>query len=98
MPAIPHAPGIRPVSGLNLENKKFEGMSELFPRDPTAKPPVQTEGKFIMLRRITACLNATALALVSLAPLTIASAKAHAQTHPTVTAPKLPPAPPPPGH
>ncbi|HEY0101665.1 MAG TPA: hypothetical protein VGB76_22260, partial [Pyrinomonadaceae bacterium] len=44
-----------------------------------------------MLRRITACLNASALVLVSLAPLTIASAKAHAQTTQTETASKIAP-------
>src|SRR4028119_1447111 len=44
-----------------------------------------------MLRRITACLNATALALVSLAPLTIASAKVHAQTTQPGTVSKIAP-------
>ena len=44
-----------------------------------------------MLRRITACLNAIAIALVSLAPFTVTSAKVHAQTAELGTVSKIAP-------
>ncbi|HYG10001.1 MAG TPA: S8 family serine peptidase, partial [Pyrinomonadaceae bacterium] len=44
-----------------------------------------------MLRRITACLNASALVLVSLLPLTVASGKAHAATAQVVSTTKIAP-------